>query len=88
MKQNLTEKDLIANGYKKETLSIHVTEYNDVYPNHMKQVGYDISDTFDGEQIAALKNWANEVNRRFLHIKIAISGTGYFKPEECISPKE
>ena len=88
MKKKLTEKDLIAKGFKKETLSIGVTEYDDIYPNHMRQLEYDISNTFDSEQITALKNWANEINRRFSHIKIAISGTGYFMPEECISPKE
>ena len=63
-------------------LAIHITEYNESYKFGKIQLTYDISDDFTNDQIATLQHWTNEINSRFPNLKIVITGTGYFKPEE------
>ena len=78
------EKELIAQGWKKEMLQIHVQEYDEdfIHKSKHRMLSYDVGDCFNHEQIYNLQMWANEVNKRFPKIKIFITGTGFFKPEE------
>lgn len=77
------EKELLENGWKRETLCIHLDEYDESAPKKFRRLGYDISDDFNSNQIGILKNWANEINKRFPNIKISLSGTGLVPSEEA-----
>ena len=76
------EQELIAKGWKKETLSIHLAEYDEqLIPNKFRRMSYDLGNDFTPEQIDVIRNWTDEVNKRFLNIKLFVSGTGYYMPE-------
>ena len=79
---NDEEKKLLENGWKRETLCIHLDEYDESAPKKFRRLGYDISDDFNSNQIGILKCWVNEVNKRFPNIKLSLSGTGFFLPSE------
>ena len=72
----------LEQGWKKEMLCIHVSEYDEHMPSKHRTLSYDISNDFNSKQIAVLKNWANEINNRFPNLKISLSGTGYIPNEQ------
>lgn len=76
------EQELIAKGWKKETLSIHLAEYDEclAQPNKFRRLSYDLGNDFTPEQIGVIRSWVNEVNKRFPNIKLFVSGTGYYMP--------
>lgn len=53
--ENKTEKELLENGWKKEMLIIHISEYDESAPKKFRRLSYDISDDFTGKQIGVLK---------------------------------
>ena len=78
-----TEKELLDKGWKKETLQIHLQEYDETcqYPSKHRRLTYDMRDDFTQDQIGTLRMWANEVNNRFPNIKVCITGTGFYKDD-------
>lgn len=78
---NTTEEKLIADGWEREILCMHIQEYDEKYENKFRRLSYDISNTLDGDAINALQRFAQEVNRRFPNIKMFATGTGYVKKE-------
>lgn len=87
----INEKDLLDQGYIKQCLSVHLVDYGDkIGSNNVRRMSYDLGRDFSQEQIAVLQSWVNEVNNRFMNIKICLSGTGYEKasiPEEDNNPE-
>lgn len=83
---NMDEKELIEQGYKKETLCVHLQEYDprtiEDVEIPFRRLSYDLSNDFTYNQIAIIRNWVKEVNDRFPNIKMYVTGTGYYKPEE------
>lgn len=78
-----TEQELIAKGWKKETLCIHLQEYDEKYePYKFRRLTYELGINFTSDQIGVIQNWINEVNKRFPNIKMVASGTGYYMPAD------
>lgn len=82
----MDEKELIEKGYVKDTLSIHIQEYDphtvDGKTFPFKSLSYDMTDTFTANQIDIIKRFVSEVNKRFPNIKMFVTGCGYTKKEE------
>ena len=78
----MEDKELLEQGWKKEMLCIHVSEYDERVPSKHRTLSYDISNDFNSKQIAVLKNWANEINNRFPNLKVSLSGTGFIPDEQ------
>ena len=77
----MNEQELIEQGYKKETLTIHISEYDTNAPggyNH-RSLSYDLNRDFTDDQIAGIELFIREVNRRFPNIKMFATGTGWVK---------
>lgn len=86
-----TDEELLKEGWKKETLCLHVQEYDPHAFNDkdipFRRLSYDLSNDFTSDQISIIRRWANEVNSRFPNLKISVTGTGFYKtgfykPEE------
>ena len=81
-----TEEDLLKEGWKKEMLCIHVQEYDPHLYNdkeiQFRRLSYDLRNDFTEDQIGTIKMWVNEVNNRMPNLKIYLTGTGYYRPEE------
>ena len=71
------EQNLLEQGWKKETLSIHLSQYDENAPFKHRRLSYDLDDSFSSNQISLLRQWVGEVNKRFPDIKIFLDGTGY-----------
>ena len=82
----MDEKELIEKGYVKDTLSIHIQEYDPHVVNDktfpFRCLSYDMTDTFTASQIAIINRFVTEVNNRFPNIKMSVTGCGYTKKEE------
>ena len=78
-----TEQELIAKGWKKETLCIHLQEYDEKYePHKFRRLTYEFGTNFTSGQTDIMRAWINEVNKRFPNIKMSVSGTGYYMPAD------
>ena len=75
------ELELLSNGWKRETLALHITEWSGNEQMKARRLSYDLGDSFTQDQIYQIKSFVNEVNNRFPNIKICITGTGFI-PEE------
>lgn len=82
----MDEKELIEKGYVKDTLSIHIQEYDPHTVNDktfpFRRLSYDLTDTFTADQIAIINRFVTEVNNHFPNLKISVTGCGYTKKEE------
>lgn len=82
----MDEKTLIEQGYVKDTMTIHIQEYDphtvDDREFPYRCLSYDMTDTFTADQIAIIRRWVNEVNNHFPNIKISVTGCGYTKKED------
>lgn len=47
-----------------------------------RRLSYDFRDDFSDEQITTIKNFVAKVNDHFPNIKMCVTGTGYYKPNE------
>lgn len=84
----MTEQELLENGYEKEMLCFNIQEYDQhlVTDNKFRRLSYDLSRTFTSDQIAGIKMFCDEVNKRFPNIKMFLSGTGFIKKEDNEEP--
>lgn len=82
MENNITEEDLLKNGWKRECLQIHISEFDKNLEYGARRLTYDLGTNFNGEQIGSLQHFIQEVNNRFPNIKVCLSGTGFFKEDQ------
>lgn len=75
------ELELLSNGWKREMLALHITEWSGNEQMKATRLSYDFGDSFTSDQIYQIKNFVNEVNNRFPNIKMCVTGTGFI-PEE------
>lgn len=73
------EQKLLEEGWKKQTLKISIREYDDNFPTKFRMLTYDMANDFTAQQIGIIRNWVNEVNKRFPNIKMFVEGTGYYQ---------
>lgn len=78
----MTEEDLLKDGWKKECLQIHITEFDKTLEYGARRLTYDLGTYFNSEQIGQLQHFIQEVNNRFPNIKVCLSGTGFFKEDQ------
>lgn len=76
------EEQLLKNGWKRETLCVHIDEFDKNIESGARRISYDLTDTFTQDQIAHLKNFANTVNSRFLNTRISFTGTGFVEDKK------
>lgn len=77
------EEKLLQEGWKKEMLCIHISEYDTNSPtNNHRRLSYDLTNDFTGEQIGVLRAWCNKVNEHFPNLKMFITGSGWVKTED------
>lgn len=77
----MTEQELLNSGWKKEVLCLHIQEYDELFKNKFRRLSYELDRSYSQDQISGLQRWAQEINRRFPHIKMFITGTGYIKED-------
>ena len=72
------EESLLKDGYEKESVCIHIAEYDKSLECGTRRLSYDIGKNCNC--IGDLKSFASEVNKRFPNIKMFVEGGGYSKP--------
>ena len=72
------EESLLKDGYEKESVCIHIAEYDKSLECGARRLSYDIGKNCNC--VDDLKNFALEVNKRFPNIKMFVEGGGYSKP--------
>lgn len=84
----MSEQKLLENGYEREVLCFHIQEYDPqlTTDNKYRRLSYDLGRTFNSYQIADIKRFCDEVNKRFPNIKMFLSGTGFVKKEDDEEP--
>lgn len=71
------------NKFERDTLCLHVATINPSHntdgenSNPFIRLSYDLGNDFTDSQIAAIKGFVNEVNKRFADVKMFTTGTGY-----------
>lgn len=75
--KNLEER-LLKDGYEKESVCIHIAEYDKSLECGARRLSYDIGKNCNC--VGDLKSFASEVNKRFPNIKMFVEGGGYSKP--------
>ena len=78
MDKNL-EESLLKDGFERETVCIHIAEYDKSLECGARRLSYDIDKNCNC--VSDLKNFAAEVNKRFPNIKMFVEGGGYVKTE-------
>lgn len=72
------EEGLLKGGYEKESVCIHIAEYDKSLECGARRLSYDIGKNCNC--VGDLKSFASEVNKRFPNIKMFVEGGGYSKP--------
>lgn len=72
------EEGLLKDGYEKESVCIHIAEYDKSLECGARRLSYDIGKNCNC--VGDLKSFAEEVNKRFPNIKMFVEGGGYSKP--------
>ena len=72
------EESLLKDGYEKESVCIHIAEYDKSLECGARRLSYDIGKNCNC--VGDLKSFASEVNKRFPNIKMFVEGGGYSKP--------
>lgn len=72
------EESLLKDGYEKESVCIHIAEYDKSLECGARRLSYDIGKNCNC--VDDLKSFASEVNKRFPNIKMFVEGGGYSKP--------
>lgn len=72
------EEGLLKDGYEKESVCIHIAEYDKSLECGARRLSYDIGKNCNC--VGDLKSFASEVNKRFPNIKMFVEGGGYSKP--------
>lgn len=72
------EENLLKDGYEKESVCIHIAEYDKSLECGARRLSYDIGKNCNC--VDDLKSFASEVNKRFPNIKMFVEGGGYSKP--------
>lgn len=72
------EESLLKDGYEKESVYIHIAEYDKSLECGARRLSYDIGKNCNC--VGDLKGFASEVNKRFPNIKMFVEGGGYSKP--------
>lgn len=79
------EESLLKDGYEKESVCIHIAEYDKSLECGARRLSYDIGKNCNC--VGDLKSFASEVNKRFPNIKMFVEGGGYSKPVTVEIPK-
>lgn len=72
------EESLLKDGYEKESVCIHIAEYDKSLECGARRLSYDIGKNCNC--VGDLKSFVSEVNKRFPNIKMFVEGGGYSKP--------
>lgn len=82
----MKEQELLEKGWEKETLTLHIQEYDPMLAtnNKMRRLSYNLDKSFTSDQIALIERFLREVNRRFPNIKLCATGTGYIQREKDV----
>lgn len=79
------EESLLKDGYEKESVCIHIAEYDKSLECSARRLSYDIGKNCNC--VGDLKSFASEVNKRFPNIKMFVEGGGYSKPATVEIPE-
>lgn len=75
MDTKILEESLLKDGYEKESVCIHIAEYDKSLECGARRLSYDIGKSCDCVDV--LKNFAEAVNKRFPNIKMFVEGGEY-----------